>query len=485
MTRLRRTFLGWTVACALAGVASTASAAQTASKPAKAKPSITSRQAFEIGTEAYLYGYPLLMMDLTRQVMTNVREPEGTRAPMGQFAKVRALPLASSKDARVPNADTLATMLWLDVTREPWVLSLPDMKDRYGLFTLVDGWNTVFGALGKRTTGTGAQKCVITGPGWKGKLPKGLPRYESPTGLVWLMGRIYCDGTSEDYAAVHALQDQFTASPLNPFTKSNAPPVAQVNPSVDMQKSVTEQINGLSIGAYFNRLALLMRDNPPTPEDRPLLKKMARLGIVPGRPFDIGALDASSIQVLEFVPPTAHEQMREWLKLDPKGKGVDWHFKDGWKWTLKTGTYGTDYLQRALIATIALGANLPQDMLLAASVVDASGEAYSGNFRYVMHFPPGQAPSANAFWSLTMYDADYFFVNNPLSRCSLNARDQFKFNLDGSLDIYIQQHPPAADRQANWLPSPEGKFVLMLRFYWPKEALLKGTWKIPPVKPAG
>ena len=176
---------------------------------ARAKPAaLTAREAFDIATEAYIFGYPLVTMDLTRRVMTNAREPEGMRAPMGQFARTRTFPLASSHEVSVPNPDTLYTIVWLDVSREPWVLSLPDTKGRYALFPLLDGWTTVFGTLGKRTTGSGPQKCVITGPDWKGKLPSGLKEYKSSTSIVRVLGRIYCTGTPEDYAAVRAMQGQ-------------------------------------------------------------------------------------------------------------------------------------------------------------------------------------------------------------------------------------------------------------------------------------
>ncbi len=148
----------------------------------------------------------------------------------------------------------------------------------------------------------------------------------------------------------------------------------------------------------------------------------------------------------------------------------------------KTGVYGTDYLQRALMAAISRGATLPQDTVYAISSVDGDGQPYSGNYRYVMHFAPEQAPTANGFWSLTMYDAEHFFVENPLGRYTLSARDQLKFNIDGSLDFYIQKFPPGSDREANWLPMPDSKFILVMRFYWPKEPLLKGSWKFPPVK---
>lgn len=448
---------------------------------AGAKPAaLTAREAFDLATEAYLFGYPLVTMDMTRRVMTNVREPEGMQAPMGQFARTRTYPLASNHEVTVPNADVLYVIVWLEVSKEPWVLSLPDTKGRYALFPLLDGWTTEFGALSKRTTGTGPQKCVITGPGWKGKLPSGLKEYKSSTGIVWVLGRIYCAGTTEDYAAVHAIQDQCLAMPLSSYGKTYTPPPGQVDPGIDMRRPVREQVNSLSVADYFNRLTALMKDNPPTGADTRMVKKMARLGIVPGQPFDIGKLTPAAIQVLEAVPGAAWGKINAWSAAGTKAG--DWTFQDGWMWTLKTGTYGTDYTQRALIAAIALGANRPQDTVAVVSTVDGAKQPYSGNSRYVMHFAPRKAPSASGFWSLTMYDGDCFFVDNPLGRYTLSARDQFSFNPDGSLDLYLEKHPPGADREPNWLPAPEGKFILMLRFYWPKESLLNGSWKIPPVK---
>ncbi len=163
-------------------------------------------------------------------------------------------------------------------------------------------------------------------------------------------------------------------------------------------------------------------------------------------------------------------------------KSGDATSQNGWVSTLKTGNYGTDYLQRALVAAIGLGANRPQDTSYAISSTDAAGQPYSGNFRYVLHFTPAEAVNADGFWSLTMYDADYFFVENPLVRYSLSARDKFDLQPDGSLDLYVQRHPPGTNLESNWLPAAEGKFNLMLRFYWPNQPLLDGSWQIPPVK---
>ena len=176
-------------------------------------------EALALATEAYVYGYPLVTMDMTRRIMTNVAAPEGTRAPMGQFVRMREYPNATFRDVTAPNADTLYTTAWLDVSKEPWILSIPDMKGRYFLFPMLDGWTNVFQVPGKRTTGTKAQKYAITGPGWTGTLPAGVTEYKSPTGMVWLLGRIYCTGTPEDYKAVHALQDQISLVPLSAYGK--------------------------------------------------------------------------------------------------------------------------------------------------------------------------------------------------------------------------------------------------------------------------
>lgn len=440
-------------------------------------------EALPLGVEAYVYGYPLVTMEMTRRVMTNVREPEGTRAPMGQFVRMRTYPDASFKDVTAPNADTLYTSAWIDVGQEPWVLSLPDAHDRYYLFPMLDGWTDVFQVPGKRTTGTGAQKYAITGPGWKGKLPAGVKQYKSPTALVWLLGRIYCTGTPEDYQAVHKLQDEITIVPLSSYGKPYTPPAGQVDESIDMKTAVREQVNKLTADEYFTLLAKLMKDNPANAADKPMLKKLAKLGIVPGQPFDSGKLGPVAKEAFELVPHIAQDRIMRHMKgglLDG-----DMKLEHGWVFTIKTGLYGVNYLQRALITAIGLGANRPQDAVYPTSEGPSIVGSYTGEKKYVMHFPKGELPPAQGFWSLTMYDKDYFFVNNPLNRYSISARQNLKPNADGSVDLYIQNESPGADKESNWLPAPKDKFILMLRLYWPKEtppSIIDGTWKIPQVK---
>ena len=434
----------------------------------------------EIATDAYIYGYPLVTMEMTRRISTNVAKPVGTRAPMGQFARLRQYPTAKFRDVTAPNADTLYTVTWLDVGKEPWIVSVPAMKDRYYLLPLLDGWTNVFAAPGKRTTGDGAQKFAVTGPGFSGTLPPGVTEYKSGTSIVWLLGRIYCTGTPADYAAVHAIQDKVTAVPLSAYGKPYKPAAGAVDPKVDMKTGVREQVDRLDAVAYFTLLSKLLATNPPAPDDAEMVAKLAEIGIVPGQPFDPSKLDPD---VASVVPKAAQEKIMGWFKESvAAGDASD---VNGWMFSTKTGTYGTEYLQRALITAIGLGANLPQDAIYPTSDVDSEGHPYDGAERYVMRFEKGALPPAQAFWSVTMYDEHYFFVDNPLNRYNVSSRSKLKANPDGSIDVYIQNTSPGKAKESNWLPAPKGRFVLMLRMYWPREtpppSILDGTWTPPPV----
>jgi hypothetical protein len=429
---------------------------------------------FLLATDAYIFGYPLVTMEMTRRVITNVAEPAGTRAPMGQIIKLRQYPNASFRDVTAPNADTLYTTSFLDVGKEPWVFSIPDMKGRYFLMPMLDGWTNVFQVPGKRTTGTGAQTYAITGPGWKGSLPAGVKEYKSPTNIVWLLGRIYCTGTPEDYAAVHRLQDECKLVPLGAHGKPYTPPAGKVDPTIDMKMAVRDQVNRMDAVSYFTLLCELMKTNPPAAADAPHLARFARIGIVPGKDFDPTKLNAD---FAKRVPEVGFDRIMLQFKINKAVK-----VENGWAFTTKTGLYGTDYLMRALVTAIGLGANRPQDAVYPTSQKDADGRKYSGTNKYVMRFPKGRLPPAEGFWSLTMYDSKYFFVNNPLNRYSISARQDLKTNPDGSTDIYIQKDSPGKDKESNWLPAPSDDFILMMRLYWPREkspSIINGTWKIP------
>lgn len=438
-----------------------------------------------LALEAYAFLYPLVTMEMTRRVITNSAKAEGMRAPMGQLIKARQYPDASFRDVTAPNADTLYTTAFLDVGDEPWLVSIPDLDGRYALFPMLDGWTTVFDVPGKRTTGTGAQTWAITGPGWSGTLPDGVVEYKSQTSLVWLLGRIYCTGTPEDYAAVHKVQDEIRLAPLSKWGDAGwTAPDGKVDPSIDMKTPVRDQVNALDTDAYFSLACELMKRNPPASADAPFLDRLAAIGIVAGQDFDASKLDAL---LKKRIPTLGFAR----IMLHFKDSGGQVKNVNGWGFTLLTGLYGTEYLQRALITAIGLGANRPQDAVYPTSTAPSGilpFRHYKGSEKWVLTFAKGELPPVNGFWSLTMYDEKYFFVANPLNRYSISPRQDLKANADGSVDILIQHESPGKDKESNWLPAPADRFVLMLRLYWPEEgtpSILDGSWSIPAVKHVG
>jgi hypothetical protein len=444
----------------------------------KAAQAITGNEAAGIAIEAYIYGYPLVTMELTRRVMTNVEVSGAKYAPMGQFAKLRTYPSASDHDVTAPNADTLYTLAWLDLSKEPYVLSLPNSHRRYYLIPMLDGWTDVFQVPGKRTTGTNAQKYIISGPGWRGMLPKGVTEYQSPTSMVWILGRIYCTGTPKDYREAHAMQNGITIVPLSAYGKPYTPPRGKVDPTVDMKTAVRDQVNALDARSYFKLLTILMKDNPPSPADAPTVANMAKIGIVPGQDFELAKLDPVIAKAVQEAPKKAQQTIAgSFTKISA--------LENGWVVPPKTGLYGTDYLLRAAITWYGLGANRTQDAVYPTSETDTDGKPYDGANKYVIHFDKGKLPPVNGFWSLTMYDSHYFFVANPLNRYTLSERNKLKRNPGGSIDLYIQNESPGREKESNWLPAPNGRFVLMLRLYWPREqppSIIDGTWKPAAVK---
>ena len=439
-------------------------------------------QAVADATDVYIYGYPLVTMDMTRRQMTNVAAPDPGHAPMGQLVRMRTYPAVDYHAVTAPNADTLYTTAWLDVSQEPWIFSIPDMGDRYYLLPMLSGWTDVFQVPGKRTTGGKAQKYAITGPGWSGTLPEGVTEYKSPTGLVWILGRIYCTGTPADYAAVHALQDKFSLVPLSSYGKPYTPVPGTVDASFDMKTGVRDQVDALSVNDYFNYLARLLKTNPPTAADAAMVEKMKAIGLEPGKDFDPSKLGAFDKEVIKTVPKLAQVKIMEYFKKAAEPV-------NGWMYLTKDiGVYGTNYIQRALVTAIGLGANRPRDAIYPTTQKDADGHEYDGaSKKYVIHFNKGEMPPVNGFWSITMYDKDYFFVPNPLNRYTLSARNKFVTNPDGSVDLYFQADSPGKAKEANWLPAPKAQFIPMMRLYWPKDtppSIIDGTWKPPAITEA-
>lgn len=438
---------------------------------------ITEEEAFEIGVEAYHYFYPLISMEVTRRVMTNV--PAGARpgfGPANAFHHMREYPRADFRDVVRPNFDTLYSTAWLDVSKEPQIVSAPDMDGRHYLLPMVDMWSNVFAVPGTRTSGTSAQNWAVVPRGWTGQLPSGVERIEATTPHVWIIGRIQTNGAA-DYAAVNALQDQFTVTPLSGWGASVEAAAFKVDPSVDMKTPPLVQVNTMSAEAYFALAAELMGRHPPQLTDWSMVERLKRIGIVAGKPFNLADAPAQVQSALRRAPKAGMDGMIE--KLPTLARVTN-----GWQMNTDTmGVYGNAYLKRAIVAMVGLGANQPEDAVYPMCLADAAGEALLGERRYEIHFSKEELPPVNAFWSVTMYDAQGFQVANPINRFAIGDRDALKYNADGSLTISIQHTDPGVEKQANWLPSPaSGTLGITMRLYAPKAAVLEGRWNPPAVR---
>jgi hypothetical protein len=447
-----------------------------AANSAHAQGTLSAEEAQTIGVEAVVFGLPLVVMDLTKRVSTNVPGPQpNAHAPINQFGNALKYPPASDHTVVRLNIDTLYSWAWLDLTKEPMVLSVPDTHGRYYMMPMLDAWTNVFASPGKRTTGTKPGNFAITGPGWNGTLPSGVKQIKATTNTVWIIGRTQTNGP-KDYPAVNALQTQYKITPLSAFGTAYTPPPGVVDPAVDMKVGPGEQLSRMDATTYFKTLARLLATNPPPPRDAPALAKLAKIGVVPGQDFDPGKLDPAVAKGLEKSVQVALERLEAAAKT--WGKLVN-----GWNVPpMNVGEFGTDYGFRAVVAFIGLGANRPADAIYPFAFVDGDGKPLNGAKRFVLHFDKGRTPPANAFWSLTMYDAQSFPVENPIDRYTISSWMPLKYNKDGSLDVYVQTDSPGKDKEANWLPAAAGDFSITMRVYWPKPAMIDGSWTPPPVK---
>jgi hypothetical protein len=353
-------------------------------------------EAFQLGVDAYVYGYPLLVMDSIRRVSTNVPAPMEKLAPAGQFAHFRSFPDPTVRLAGA-NLDTLYSLAWLDLSQGPYVLHLPDVPGRFYMMPIIDGWTEMSGNPGTRTTGDKAGDYAITGPEWKGTVPAGVKQIKAGTNMVWLLGRTYCTGTPQDLAAVHAIQDQYTLVPLALFGKPRPAPAKRVvDASIDMKTPPRDQIDTLDAATFFKRLALLMKSNPPTPQDAPMVASLARLGVAGD--FDFAKLPVPVAQGLSRVPEVARRKIIQHY--------ADAHMANGWmvnKGLYGSGRYGTDYLQRALVAYVGAGGNVPEDATYPIARFDADGKPLTGASRYIVHFHQGRDSTGRSAGILVSY----------------------------------------------------------------------------------
>ena len=427
-----------------------------------------------LGAEAYLYGYPLVMMETTRIQSAKYIGPEN------QLRMVRQFPNAQFKDVVRPNVDTLYTTAFISMKEGPWVFEMPANDKRYELMPFMDAWTNVFASPGTRTSGNQGGTYLLAGPEWNGQVPKGMTLLKSPTDMVWLIGRTQTNGTA-DFATVHELQNRLRLSkwpqpPDSLSASTDSKRDAQPSWQVSTEPSLTPvaQMKALNTTEFFNRLMKLMVSNPPSPEDAPLLARLAQLEIKPGQAVHLSGSNALSFSLGRWIA-----NQRVMKALNTKAQDGSWSYPP-----LNLGRYGTDYNMRAAVAMVGLGANLPEDAMYPNTALDHQGKALNGKHRYRLHFAANALPPVKAFWSITAYGADEFLIDNPMQRFAIGDRDPLVFNADGSLDLWVQATPPSQkEAAANWLPVQMGApFLLNARLYWPEDKALNGQWKMPVVE---
>jgi hypothetical protein len=416
----------------------------------------------QLAAAAWIYGYPLVLMDVSRQVQAASGELPNT------FEHQRAFPDPTFTDVVSPNVDTLCSSAWLDLRSEPVILSLPAMPGRYHVMAMLSGWTDVFAAPGSRTTGEDGGDFAICPPGWDGELPTGVARIIAPTSMVWILGRTSAAGT-RDYLTVHMLQNNYLLTPLSEYLDQSSPPAPPPLFASSDGSAAVDQVARMDGPAFFNRFASLLADNPAP--DRSFVDRLAALGLRPGWPLDTN--DPQVAAAIATAPAVGQARLRR------IGADLSEGRTNGWSIPRGMGAYGDDYGKRAYIAFLGLGADLDADVLYPRAMVDSQGRALDGGHQYVLRFGPDELPPVNGFWSLTMYDDKQFFVDNAIDRYVIGDRDEVRYGPDGSLELCIQAENPGPD--ANWLPAPTGSFNLVFRAYWPQPAAVDGTWAPPPV----
>ncbi len=449
--------------------------AQETSPSVPAQTGLAEQEAQAIAADAYLYFYPLIIMDVTRKQMTNVEAgKEFGMGPVNTFNNVPAYPPADFRTVVRSNFDTLYSIAWLDVTQEPVIVSAPDTDGRYYLLPMLDMWTDVFASPGWRTTGTKAGNFALTPTNWRGTLPSDVSRIDAPTPYVWIIGRTKTDGPA-DYDAVHRIQAGYKVTLLSQWGKSPTPPTVTIDPTIDMKTPPKTLVDDMPADRFFAYAAELLKLHAPHITDQPIIAQLRRLGFVPGTSFDLGKTDPAIRNAFTDAPKAARELMA-W-KVPTLARVVN-----GWSMNTDTmGVYGNYYLKRAIVAQAALGANLPEDAIYPLNLGDQEGKPLDGANKYTLHFNKGDMPPAGAFWSVTLYDSEGFQVGNPLNRFAVSSWMPFNYNADGSLDLYFQNESPGGDKEANWLPAPKAPFNLTMRIYAPKSDVLTGKWNPPPV----
>lgn len=421
--------------------------------------------------QAFTFGYPLILMDETRKATVGDN--------FNRLNHLRQFPDHTFRRVVRPNVDTLYSTIWFNLREGPQVIQLPDSGGRYYVMPLYDAWTNVFASIGSRTTGGGPQTVLLAGPDWQGDVPDGMDFRRSPTNLAWAIARVDTPG-GDDLPAAHAFQNGMRLQSFAAYQAGGPVSAALENTGSANGRNPKVRVDDMDAKSFFTRLSRLMVDNPAAPADGPILQgALATLGVAAGVPFPASSFTSPQMMAIKQAIDRTRKQLLGVADRIPKNE----RFWAGMPGGAILGSYGTRYPLRAYVAMAGLGAVGPEDALYPNTTQDAAGVRLTSDKAYVLHFEADQVPPVNAFWSLTVYNQDFYLADNRIDRYAVGSRDDLMFNADGSLDIYIQRAAPEGVPQANWLPAPaSGPMALNMRLYWPKERALSGAWDMPGVQ---
>ncbi len=434
------------------------------------------KQAYAIGVQAYIWGYPMVVGQKSRDAMTKGGDAPVTPevfnktgklfAPVNQVANAWGMLGPAFEAVQSANSDTQYSVTWFDSSNEPYVLHIPDAKGRFYTFQFADAWTNNFHYASTRTMGSQEQTYALVAPGWTGKLPPHVTRLNAPTPTGFIVGRWFV-ADEKDVAAVNKIQKQVTMTPLSSYGKKYTPPRVKVVPA----KKYTGDL------AFFEQLGDTLAINGAPAADAGILGMFKNIGLTIDHGFDPSVLSDGEKKSLVQAAKDGEAMLA--AKAASMGKDVN-----GWQLSPVLNEYfGTSYLFRAAIGYQAMFVNTPVEAYYPGVFKDVDGKVLDGSAgKYTIKFPKGKTPPADAFWSVTMYDANKrLMVKNSLNRYKIGSADKLRAAADGSTTLYIQADSPGKDKESNWLPAPEEPFYMLMRIYLPKIEVLNGQYEIPGV----
>jgi hypothetical protein len=464
---------------ALTGCATTKDVISQTEKGEKDRPGFGETRA--IAEEGFIYGLPIVMnYDVMHDFVIDKNSGQ-YKGPINTI--VNEARVFTYKDTSVitPNSDTPYSLLWLDLRAEPMVISVPAMeKERYYSVMLCDGNTFNYGYIGSRATGNDAGDYLVVGPDWQGETPPGIKkvfRSTTPFGLTVFRTQLFDPGDMDN---VKKIQAGYKVQPLSAYLGKPAPSPA---PAIDFPIITKELVKT----NFFEYLDFALQFAPAGPEEREIRARLARIGIGAGKSFSFKDLSLEHKLEVGLGMKDGEKKVEE--KVASLGKEIN-----GWRIASSFGDrdfFHGDWLLRAAAAKAGIYGNDAVEAMYPMTRKDVNGKTLDGSkHNYTLTFPAGQLPPVNAFWSVTMYDGKtQLLIKNPIDRYLINSPmlPNMKKNADGSLTIHIQKDSPGKEKEANWLPAPDGPIYMVMRLYWPKTeppSILPpgvGTWQPPAV----